>query len=133
MTKMYAKWRPSYPNKYARAPETLSLKWHFDRVYHDKLDDVSVSDQDISDANYTSWKRFAIIEFNEANISKADIEYDLRDLPCHVYVYEDATQAIAWVKDMTDLTEWDTWVFEVIPEWTDVDWNPTDAVNITID
>ena len=136
MKTIYVKYRDDFPNKYAKAPETLDIKYHFEKVHQDKLSFVTIS-LPINNSQYKplneNGKRLAVVTFDEAKITEADLTYDLQDLPNHARVLTPA-EAIDLVQDASDRTlkTWTTNTFEISPEWMDEQWQAINAVNLTI-
>jgi hypothetical protein len=71
-------------------------------MFEDKLDYVKMFDKVVPEDFYLTPKRFWYCEYDEKQISKEELEYDLRDLPNHIRVCKDNIEAREFLLEFTD-------------------------------
>ncbi len=120
MERLYFKYRYFQDNRKNR----YSPSYQYNLMFSDRVEswDVKIFDLEISEEDYLTPKRFWYCEFDSTKISKEDLTYDLRDLPNHIRVCADNTEARNFLLEFTDqrsLREISTNKFELrwVSEW----------------
>jgi len=113
MAKLFLKYRCTHFNQWQWG-YSLSYLYNQDRSWYVENAWVNIQDCLINDyKNSSRWRKFWLVEFDDTKISKEDLEYDLNRYTQNAVVILTKEQAIQFIKDNTNLTELESWIFEI--------------------